>query len=98
MKINREPKTYLTTEDVDALGRQNTQLITELWILKDRLAVLENLLAQKGLLSAGEVDAAHPDEALSLELDRERERYLKRIVGLAPAERSIESLKALGSK
>jgi hypothetical protein len=96
MEVNRERRHYLAADDVDELARQNTQLMTELWIVKDRLALLEQLLADKGVLARGEVDDTQPDETLNAELDRERDRYIRRIVGLAPDERSVESLKALG--
>lgn len=97
MDINRDSKHYLSIEDVDQLARQNTQLMTELWIVKDRLAVLENLLAEKGVVTPEEVDTP-PDEALAARLDKERERYIKRIVGLPPEERTVEALKSLGSR
>lgn len=97
MDINRDSKHYLSIDDVDQLARQNTQLMAELWIVKDRLAVLENLLVEKGVLAAEEADAP-PDDALGEKLDRERERYIKRIVGLPPQERTVEALKTLGSK
>lgn len=89
---------YLNSEDVDALARQNTQLMAELWIVKDRLAILEKLLAEKGILATDEVDDSPPDEALSAELARERDRYVQRIAGIPPEERSIDTLKALGEK
>lgn len=98
MEVNRERRQYLAAEDVDELARQNTQLMAELWIVKDRLALLEQLLADKGLLATGEVDSTQPSETLGGELDRERERYIRRIVGLAPEERTLENLKALGER
>ena len=98
MQVNRERRHYLSADDVDELARQNTQLMTELWIVKDRLALLEQILAEKGVLSSCEVDATQPDETLSAELERERDRYIRRIVGLAPEERNVENLKALGER
>jgi hypothetical protein len=95
--IDRSPKHYLKAEDVDQLARQNTQLMTELWIVKDRLAVLEAMLVEKGLLAEGAIDDNPPQGELAQKLDRERERYIRRIVGIPPEERSIDSLKALGS-
>lgn len=95
--IKREPTRYLSGEDVDWLARQNTQLMTELWIVKDRLAVLEDLLEKKGVLAADEVDDAPPDETLDAELEKRREQFVRRIIGMPPSERSIESLKDLGT-
>jgi hypothetical protein len=95
--IKREPTRYLHGDDVDWLARQNTQLMTELWIVKDRLAVLESLLEKKGLLSDDEVDNTPPDEALGAELDQRREQFVKRIIGMPPSERSLDTLKDLGT-
>lgn len=97
MEIDRSQKHYLSTDDVDQLARQNTQLMTELWIVKDRLAVLEAMLVEKGLLDAEVIDDNPPEGALAEKLDRERERFIRRIVGLPPEERTLENLKALGS-
>lgn len=95
--IKREPTRYLSGEDVDWLARQNTQLMTELWIVKDRLAVLEDLLEKSGVLEKDAVDNTPPDETLGAELDKRREQFVKRVVGMPPAERSIETLKDLGT-
>lgn len=87
---------YLSEADVDQLARQNTQLMTELWIVKDRLAMLEALLVEQGIMAEDALDAAPPAAALAEQLDRERERFVQRIVGLPPEERTLERLKALG--
>ncbi|MFK7830449.1 MAG: hypothetical protein AB8B57_11795 [Congregibacter sp.] len=98
MSKRRATAPYLNAADVDQLARQNVQLITELWIVKDRLAVLENLLAEKGVLTGDEVDAATPNEQLEATLDAERESYIKRILGLPEEYRTAENLKALAVK
>lgn len=91
------PDPYLTPADVDQLARQNVQLITELWIVKDRLAVLEGLLVEKGILAADAVDQTTPDATLEDALGRERESYIKRVLGLPEGERTTENLKAMAS-
>ena len=96
MEIDRKPGPYLREEDVDQLARQNTQLMTELWIVKDRLAVLEALLVEKGLLGERDIDDQPPEGELADKLDRERERFIKRIVGLPLEERTLENLQAIG--
>lgn len=95
-RLSTEP--YLTAADVDQLARQNVQLITELWIVKDRLAVLERLLTEKGILDVGAVDTTTPDEALGPILDAERDSYIKRVLGLPADQRTTENLKALASR
>ena len=96
MKVDRTPKQYLRDDDVDQLARQNTQLMTELWIVKDRLAVLEAMLAEKGLIDRERIDNSVPEGELAEELDRERGRFIRRIDGLPPEERTLDKLKALG--
>lgn len=91
----RPVQTYLHVDDVDQLARQNVQLLTELWIVKDRLAVLEDLMVRKGLLAADEIDNVDPDAPLTDKLEGERESYIKRVMGLAPEERTTETLKAM---
>lgn len=93
MKIDRKPLSYLRAEDFDALARQNVQLMTELWIVKDRLAVLETMLAEKSLVDRQKLNDIEPDGALAEELDRDRTAYLERIMGVDPRERTVEALK-----
>lgn len=97
MPEDQSPRTYLSADDVDRLARQNTQLMAELWIVKDRLAVLEHLLEAKGVVEAGEVTDFLPTDDMAAYLDRERDRYIRRIQGLAPGDRTTEALKALGT-
>lgn len=94
MKIDRTPPTYLREEDVDVLARQNAQLMAELWIVKDRLALLENMLSEAGLLKRSALDDSVPEGALADELSSERQAYIRRIMGDTPDERSVDSLKA----
>lgn len=82
----------------ETADRQNTQLMAELWVVKDRLTVLEHLLEEKGLLETKAVSDFLPEGNLADHLDRERERYIKRIQGFGPEERTIDALKALGTK
>lgn len=92
MKIERTKLKYLEAEDVDALARQNVQLMTELWIVKDRLTLLETMLEGKGVLDRTRLNDMEPDGALADELRREREAYLERVMGLDPKDRTVETL------
>ena len=73
-------------ETFEALLRMNTELLSELWILRDRVAVLEKLLDEKGILPGGAIDAYAPDAAFDAELQRERDRMVEQVAG-APWER-----------
>jgi hypothetical protein len=96
--MDKKP-TYLKPEDVDNLARVNTELLSELWVLRDRVTLLEHLLETKGVLQRAEIDALNPSGDLAKELETERHAYIERVVG-APhrKERTVESLKALARK
>ena len=93
MKIERTKRKYLQAEDVDALARQNIQLMTELWIVKDRLALLETMLEDKGAVDRTTLNDMEPEGDLADELRREREAYVDRIMGLDPKDRTVEALR-----
>jgi hypothetical protein len=90
---------YLKPEDVDNLARVNTELLSEVWVLRDRVTLLEHLLETKGILKRAEIDALNPTGELAKELETERHAYIERVVG-APhqRERTVESLKKLARK
>ncbi|GLY29643.1 hypothetical protein [Kineosporia sp. NBRC 101731] len=74
--------TYLTGEArIDDLARMVLELTSEVWILKDRNLVLENLLATKGVLAEGEIDDVRPAAELAAVLRREREALVARVMG-----------------
>ena len=81
---------------VDELLRMNTELLAELWIVKDRLMVLEHLVAQKVGLSSEEIDRFVPTGELAARLDREREALLKKVMysPFAEEDRTVEGILA----
>lgn len=72
---------YLEKATVEDLARMIEGLVEELWVAKDRLLVLEDALASKGLLSESTVDEHLPSERLQAVLQRERMRLIKRVLG-----------------
>jgi len=86
-------KDDLYLEEVNALMRINTELMSELWILRDRVFVLEKILQEKDILENKIVDNYVPDEAFSKEIEKERDRFVRRVAG-APwtKELNLESL------
>ena len=81
---------------VDALLRMNTELLAELWIVKDRLLILERIFQDKLGISAEEIDRFAPDRDLGQKLDREREVMMKKVM-LAPFaddDRRVEAILA----
>src|SRR3546814_20565844 len=88
--------TYLGPDNIDDLGRMVTALLTELWITRDRVAVLEQLLEDKKIVLPGEVDDYIPSEDFEADLARIRDRMAANDIGapLAAPERSVDQLPA----
>jgi|GEM_PF-1910408 len=93
MPIDRSPKKYLNDEDIDIVARQNIQLMTELWMVKDRLAVLEKLLVDAGTLKPDALNQHVPGGDFAQTLEHERAAYVERIMALPGDERTLETLK-----
>jgi hypothetical protein len=87
---------YLTTDHVDDLGRMTLALLAELWIVRDRMAVMEQLMIERGALTAGEIDDYVPDAGLADTLERLRTRMATAVVGapIAAVERSVDQILA----
>lgn len=85
---------YLVPENVDDLGRMLMSLLSEVWIMRDRMAVMEKLLADKVGLDPREIDDFVPDPAFSADLERLRDRVVGSVVcaPLAGEERSVEQI------
>ena len=73
------PRRILRPDQLDNLGEAVIALTRELWVLSDRVAVLEALLAKKGVVEDGEVDAFQPDDAQQQDLKTRRERLLRTV-------------------
>ena len=90
----RPKKPYLGAAEVDRLATMNTELLSELWILRDRVTVLEHLLERKSVLQRQELDELIPEGALAAELERERTRMVARVMGATTdAVPDLETLK-----
>lgn len=93
------PKPITGSEDMDALMRINTELMSELWILRDRVTVLEKMLEDKGVVSRQAINDYAPEGEFAQELDEERDRFVRRVAG-APweIEFTVESLVERGQR
>jgi hypothetical protein len=93
--VQRPDVPYLGSRELDDAMLVIAQLVAELWIVKDRVAVLEKLLEDRNVLNTDEVTNHAPDGALAARLDRERDAFVKRVMG-APFNVSsdIESLRS----
>ena len=58
-------------------------LLEELWVIKDRQIILEQLLAEAGIEMIEAIDNWQPDQETSARLDAERKQFIDRV--LAPS-------------
>lgn len=93
------PKPITGSEEMDSIMRINTELMSELWILRDRVMVLERILEDKGVLEQKLIDNYVPDGKVAEFFDRERESFVRRVAG-APweTEFTVESLIEKGQR
>ncbi|QLC26412.1 hypothetical protein HFP57_16155 [Parasphingopyxis algicola] len=92
--MNMEPKLHGT--NTDDLGKIVFALLTELWVMRDRLAVMEKLLTERGGLHPGEIEDYVPDSEFSAELEAQRDRMVAEVVGstLITEEMGVDDLLA----
>ena len=70
----------LSVDDIDNLAKAVTTLARELWIVKDRLMILEAVLEKHGIHAADEIDAFVPDTALTKKLSANREELMQHLM------------------
>ena len=76
----KDDAVYLTRpEHMDALFAITMELASELWVTRDRLAVIEQLLEERGGLSRRDIEDAQPQGEFAERLAEERRRFLTRI-------------------
>ncbi|MGI9290812.1 MAG: hypothetical protein ACR2QG_06010 [Gammaproteobacteria bacterium] len=74
-------QTNLQPQDLDKLGQALLTLTKELWVVKDRLRILEAALADANVITPETVDAYQPDADLSELLDTECTQLIERVLG-----------------
>lgn len=70
---------YFENEVIDHLIGIVLELGAQLWVTRDRLAMLEEQLAGKGVLSQKDLDEGRPSEALEVRLKAERAAMIQQV-------------------
>lgn len=83
-----ETPQYLHASGTDDLARMITGLTEELWVLRDRVMLLERAVVDAGVLAADTVDDLVPDAELDERLATERMRLIQRVLGAPMAARA----------
>ena len=87
---------YLNQDNVDDLGRMVAGLLSELWIMRDRMAVLEHLLIAQGSLTAAQIEDFDWPADRADEIEALRDRMVASVIGapIAARERSVDQILA----
>ena len=87
---------YLNDGNIDDLGRMVTALLSELWIVRDRMAILETLLAAHTVLKPDEIDRYVPSPEVAAMIERLRDQMVANVVGapLAATQRGVDDILA----
>jgi hypothetical protein len=85
---------YLGPQNTEDLGRMLLALLSEFWILRDRVAVLEEMLAEKQDISSAAIDAYVPSPEFEERLRVLRDRVATSVVGapLLADNRSVDDI------
>ncbi|PNU06637.1 hypothetical protein [Novosphingobium guangzhouense] len=82
-----DPKSYnqpdrrtLTDADSGHLAASLIALTREVWVLADRIAVTEEILARRGMDIRAEIDAFQPDAQFQTKLNQMGERLVAQVV------------------
>ncbi|MFK7958643.1 MAG: hypothetical protein AB8B96_21300 [Lysobacterales bacterium] len=87
-------RTYLSTKELDAIARTQTEMLSELWILRDRVLVLEHLLEQANILPPAAIDDFEPPAELMEKLKADRDAVVSRVAGAGHRDRlDLEQIK-----
>ena len=89
----------LNADNMDDLSRMFMALVQEVWILRDRVAVMEELLTEKGQLSAEAIDDFEASAEFTQRVEAMRDRFAARIIGapIAAVERDVDQILARAS-
>ncbi|GAA2073097.1 hypothetical protein [Microbacterium hatanonis] len=77
------PRYLEPTQDTDSLFRMLLELASEVWVLRDRLTLVERTLDEKGCLTRSDLDSAEPGPAAEAELAKERAQFVERLISSA---------------
>ncbi len=71
---------YLQSRRLEDIAQAFVSLTSELWIVKDRMAVLEQVLDRHGIPAPRAVEAFTPEGEFKVTLDAERSAWAKRMI------------------
>lgn len=79
-EFNKPAQALLSETDVDGVGQAVLTLCHELWVMKDRMAILEAVLEKHDLNVSEEIELHQPDKALQEKLNQDGRALIERIM------------------
>lgn len=87
---------YFDDPNLDRVMAVVITMANELWVTKDRLMILERLLAKRGSVTPDEVDRYQPNDEEKKELEAARKAYISRVLsGLTIDPKPIEEIRQM---
>ena len=77
---NRPNRPILEDADMNGLGQAIITLTKEIWVLTDRLHVMEAVMKENGVDIVDQLRTYQPDEALHAKLKAENEALIDRVL------------------
>ena len=77
---NRPNRPILEDTDMNGLGQAIITLTKEIWVLTDRLHIMEAVMAENGVDIVEQVKTYQPDEAMQAKLKVENEALIDRVL------------------
>lgn len=77
---NHPHRLTLRESDSGQLGAALLALTREVWVLSDRMMVMEAVLARRGIDITAEIEALQPDEGLRRQMDERGARLVAGVV------------------
>ena len=78
--FNNPERQTLTNADVASLGQAILTLTKELWVVRDRMHVMEAVLAKHGLDISAEITQFQPDSIMSEKLQQDGTALIERVL------------------
>ncbi len=86
-RIKGGRKTFFDDPAIDQVVSMLLELLQEHWVLRERVLSLEKLVEQKGVVTAEDIEAFEPDDALAAEWESDRAALLRRVLAAIEASR-----------
>jgi hypothetical protein len=79
-EFNRPDWDILVSADLDGLGQAIITLTKEIWVLTDRLHVMEAVMADNGMDISEQIKNYQPSEALQAKLNSESQTLVEKVL------------------